>query len=42
MTVKQILNTNRNNLDKLKRKNEETSKTIKFYEDELKKIFENS
>ena len=42
MTVKQILNTNRNNLDKLKRKNEETSKTIKFYEEELKKIFENS
>ena len=42
MTVKQILNTNRNNLDKLKRKNEETGETIKFYEDELKKIFENS
>ena len=42
MTVKQILNTNRNNLDKLKRKNEETSETIKFYEKELKKIFENS
>ena len=41
MTVKQILNTNRNNLDKLKRKNEETSKTIKFYEGQLKKMFEN-
>ena len=42
MTVKQILNTNRNNLDKLKRKNEETGKTIKFYEGQLKKMFENS
>ena len=42
MTVKQILNTNRNNLDKLKRKNEETGETIKFYEGQLKKMFENS
>ena len=42
MTVKQILNTNRNNLDKLKRKNEETDETIKFYEGQLKKMFENS
>ena len=42
LLVKHILNVNKNNLEKLKRKNEETSKTIKFYEDELKKIFENS
>ena len=40
LLVKHILNVNKNNLEKLKRKNEETNKTIKNHE-ELLKTFEN-
>ena len=41
LLVKHILNVNKNNLEKLKRKNEETNKTIENYSKELSKIFEN-
>ena len=41
LLVKHILNVNKNNLEKLKRKNEETNKTIENHSKELSKIFEN-
>ena len=41
LLVKHILNVNKNNLEKLKRKNEETNKTIENHEKGLSKIFEN-
>ena len=41
LLVKRILNVNKNNLEKLKRKNEETNKTIENHSKELSKIFEN-
>ena len=41
LLVKHILNANKNNLEKLKRKNEETNKTIENHSKELSKIFEN-
>ena len=41
MIVKQLSYHMKNNLDKLKKKNEETTNTIKIYENELIKIFGN-
>ena len=41
LLVKHILNVNKNNLEKLKRKNEETNKTIENHSKELSRIFEN-
>ena len=41
MIVKQLSYSIKNNIDKLKKKNEETNNTIKMYENELSKMLEN-
>ena len=41
MIVKQLSYSIKNNIDKLKKKNEETNNTIKMYENELLKMLEN-
>ena len=41
MIVKQLSYSIKNNIDKLKKKNEETNNTIKMYDNELSKMLEN-
>ena len=41
MIVKQLSYSTKNNIDKLKKKNEETNNTIKMYDNELSKMLEN-
>ena len=41
MIVKQLSYSIKNNIDKLKKKNEETNNTIKMYDNELSKMIEN-